>query len=109
MAAGAVALDRIRSAHPSTDAIFFANDVLASGAILHALRQGLAVPRDIAIAGFDDTEMAVAMVPPLTTVRIEREVLGVAAGELMLAALQGTDIRGRRLDVGFQVMPRSST
>ena len=109
LAAGAAALERIRRVRPSTDAIFFANDVLASGAILGALRGGLRVPDDIAIAGFDDTEMATEMIPPLTTVRVEREVLGAAAGELMLAALRGEDIRGRRIDIGFEVIARSST
>ena len=109
LGAGAAALERIRSARPSTDAVFFANDVLASGAVLGAQRLGLRVPADIAIAGFDDVELAAHLMPPLTTVRIDRIGLGAAAAELMLAALTGESILGRRVDIGFEVIRRSTT
>jgi DNA-binding LacI/PurR family transcriptional regulator len=44
---------------PSTDAVFFANDILAVGA-MDALRDdfGVSVPDELALAGFDDIEMA---------------------------------------------------
>ena len=109
LAAGAAALERIRSLRPSTDAVFFANDVLASGAVLAALRLGLRVPADIAIAGFDDVELASHLMPPLTTVRIDRIGLGRLAAELMLEALAGEPIRGRRVDIGFEVIARATT
>ena len=109
LAAGAAALERILSVRPSTDAIFFANDVLASGAVLAALRLGLRVPGDVAIAGFDDIELAGHLMPPLTTVRIDRIGLGKAAAELMLEALAGTPFKGRRVDIGFEVIARATT
>lgn len=56
------------SAQPPS-AIFASNDVMAAGA-LHAVRaRGLNVPDDISIVGFDDTAIATAIWPPLTTVR----------------------------------------
>jgi len=109
LAAGAAALERIRSVRPSTDAVFFANDVLASGAVLAALRLGLRVPADIAIAGFDDVELAGHLMPPLTTVRIDRIGLGATAAALMLEALAGEPIAGRRVDIGFEVIARATT
>lgn len=109
LTAGASALDRIRGVRPDTDAVFFANDVLAVGAVLHALRTGLRVPDDVAIAGFDDTELAGQLVPPLTTVRVDRVAIGAAAGDLMLRALRGEAISGRRVDVGFEVVARATT
>jgi LacI family transcriptional regulator, gluconate utilization system Gnt-I transcriptional repressor len=108
-AAGAAALERIRSVRPSTDAVFFANDVLASGAVLAARRLGLRIPDDIAIAGFDDIELASQLTPPLTTVRIDRIGIGRAAAELMLQALRREVIDGRRIDVGFDVIVRETT
>ena len=45
------------------------NDVMAAG-VLHAARErGLDVPRDLSIIGFDDTAIATAIWPPLTTER----------------------------------------
>ena len=50
-------------------AIFASNDVMAAG-VLHAARErGLDVPQDLSIVGFDDTAIATAIWPPLTTVR----------------------------------------
>ncbi|MFN2323029.1 MAG: LacI family DNA-binding transcriptional regulator [Trueperaceae bacterium] len=109
LVAGGRALDRIRCARADTDAIFFANDVLAVGAVLHALRTEIRVPEDVAIAGFDDTELAGQLVPPLTTVRVDRIAIGTAAGDLMLRALRGEAIVGRRVDVGFEVVVRATT
>ena len=50
-------------------AIFASNDDMAAGAIAAAHRAGLRVPEDISIAGFDDTQNASSIWPPLTTIR----------------------------------------
>ncbi|MFM6933627.1 MAG: LacI family DNA-binding transcriptional regulator [Novosphingobium sp.] len=58
----------IDAAEPPS-AIFASNDVMAAG-VLHAARgRGLDVPKDLSIVGFDDTAIATAIWPPLTTVR----------------------------------------
>jgi LacI family transcriptional regulator len=58
----------LESTQPPT-AIFASNDVMAAGA-LHAVRErGLEVPGDVSIVGFDDTAIAAAIWPPLSTVR----------------------------------------
>ncbi len=63
--AGAALID----AKSPPSAIFASNDVMAAG-VLHAARErGLDVPRDLSIIGFDDTAIATAIWPPLTTVR----------------------------------------
>lgn len=50
-------------------AIFASNDDMAAGAIAAAHRAGLRVPEDISIVGFDDTQNASSIWPPLTTIR----------------------------------------
>lgn len=50
-------------------AIFACNDDMAAGAIAAAHQAGLNIPEDISIVGFDDTENAASMWPPLTTIR----------------------------------------
>ena len=58
----------LAAAEPPT-AIFASNDVMAAG-VLHAVRgRGLVVPGDMSIVGFDDTAIAAAIWPPLSTVR----------------------------------------
>jgi DNA-binding LacI/PurR family transcriptional regulator len=49
------------------DAVFAVSDTLAAGAVLAIHEAGLKMPQDIAVVGFDGTELA-EMTPPLTTV-----------------------------------------
>ncbi len=70
-------------------AIFCANDEMAIGA-LHAVRDAnLSVPEDIAIAGFDDINIAKFSYPPLTTVHQPRREIGAKAMQLLLQLLDG--------------------
>jgi LacI family transcriptional regulator len=72
-------------------AVFAANDIMAAGC-LYALKQAdVAVPRDIALAGFDDIPIARFVSPPLTTVRVRIADLGRAAMERLAAGLEGTE------------------
>ena len=53
---------------PELDALFFANDDLAVGALLRAAREGIAVPGRIAIAGFNGFGIGILTTPSLTTI-----------------------------------------
>jgi LacI family transcriptional regulator len=74
--------------HPPR-AVFCANDQIAIGALQEALRRGLSVPRDIAIAGFDDIDAASMVQPRLTTVHNSPDELGARCGELLLSRMTG--------------------
>ena len=58
----------LASENPPT-AIFACNDDMAAGAIAAVHQAGLRVPEDVSVVGFDDTQNASAMWPPLTTIR----------------------------------------
>ncbi|MEU7838855.1 MULTISPECIES: LacI family DNA-binding transcriptional regulator [unclassified Nonomuraea] len=60
-------------------ALMTANDYVAAGALQEADRRGIAVPRDLSVIGFDDTEIAYATTPPLTTIRQPMFEVGRAA------------------------------
>ena len=64
-------------------AAFCANDLLALGLLQELTRQGLDVPGDVAIVGYDDIEFAAAAAVPLSSVRQPRELLGRTAAELL--------------------------
>lgn len=85
LASGEEAMARLLAAHPATDGVFVANDLMAQGAlgVLHA--EGRAVPGDVAVVGFDDSSAALAARPKLTTVRQPVEEMGAAMAELLLA------------------------
>jgi LacI family transcriptional regulator len=65
-------------------AVFCANDLLALGVLQHLTQQGLAVPDDIAIVGYDDIDFAAAAAVPLTSVRQPRHQLGRTAIDLIM-------------------------
>jgi len=86
---GEAAVRSLIGSGASFDAIFAANDMMASGA-LQALRdEGLAVPADVAVAGFDDIPLARHI--GLTTVRVRIAELGERAVERLLGVLEGDD------------------
>ena len=75
------------------DAVFAASDLIAIGALGVLNEHGMNVPRDIALAGFDDIPMARFVNPPLTTVLQDTQ----QAGELLVAGLLKL-IRGESVD-----------
>jgi signal transduction histidine kinase/DNA-binding LacI/PurR family transcriptional regulator len=51
------------------DALVASNDFMALGAKLELEKRGVAIPNEVALAGFDDTKDAICIIPSLTTVR----------------------------------------
>lgn len=70
-------------------AIFAANDQVAYGARLGLFRQGLRVPDDISIIGFDNQPGSAYMIPPLTTVQFPAVEMGQVAARAILDLLKG--------------------
>lgn len=66
------------------DALFCYNDSTAILAMRTCLEAGLKVPHDIAIIGFDDIGAAALSIPPLSSIRVNKEALGSAGVELLL-------------------------
>lgn len=66
------------------EAVFCFNDLLAAGAVRAAADRGLGVPRDVAIAGFDDVELSQYSVPSLTTVAPDKAELARLAVTALL-------------------------
>ena len=67
-------------------ALFAANDSMAAGALRAAATLGLSVPRDLAVAGFDDSSIARLTTPALTSVRQPTADLARHAAALLIAA-----------------------
>ncbi|MBE7941418.1 MULTISPECIES: LacI family DNA-binding transcriptional regulator [Ramlibacter] len=108
LALGAQMLAQVMAQQPRVDAIFFCNDDLAQGALLAALRTGIRVPQDVAIAGFNDLPGSDQMVPALTTVRTPRERIGEAAAQMLLTLMRHGTPAQAAVDLGFEVVVRES-
>ena len=80
--AGEQAAAALLAAHPELTAVVCTSDVLALGALRHATEQGLAVPGDLTITGFDGVPEAERA--GLTTVRQPVLEKGRVAGQLLL-------------------------
>lgn len=107
-ASGAAAL--VKLVDEGADAIFFAGDVLAVGAALECQRRGWAIPDRVAIASFDDHEIASQVSPPLTALKLPRYEIGRRAAELILERHDGVKHRKPIIvDLGFEILAREST
>ncbi|HCU11208.1 MAG TPA: LacI family transcriptional regulator [Gemmatimonadetes bacterium] len=91
-------------------AIFAANDSMAIG-VLSALREsGIAVPEEMAVAGFDDIPLARYMDPPLSSVRVPIWELGARAVDLLLHGITHKNDHPRRRErVSTKLVIRRST
>jgi DNA-binding LacI/PurR family transcriptional regulator len=69
-------------------AILVTSDQLALGIIEWATEQGLSVPEDVSVVGFDDIPTAVSADPPLTTVHQDHAKKGLLAGRMLIAQLR---------------------
>jgi LacI family transcriptional regulator len=81
---GYVAMAELLDRGLEVDAVFAVNDVMAVGAMAALREQGHRVPRDLALAGFDDIATLRDVEPPLTTVRIPLVDMGRQALELAM-------------------------
>ncbi|MBB3930667.1 LacI family repressor for deo operon, udp, cdd, tsx, nupC, and nupG [Kaistia hirudinis] len=72
-------------------AVFAAADEMAFGFMRALKNQGLDIPGDVSVAGFDDTEYAVHYDPALTTMRQPRTELGTLAARDLLRRMTGKD------------------
>ena len=84
-ASGHEAGSAIAAADDKPDAVFAANDMMALGCLFAFNQAGLAVPGDIALAGFDDIPLARYVHPPLTTMRVDISDVGARALRALLA------------------------
>ncbi|MEU8237745.1 LacI family DNA-binding transcriptional regulator [Actinoplanes missouriensis] len=90
--------------------VFCANDLIAAGLIQQLTRYGLRVPDDLAVVGFDDTDLAsAASAVELTSVRQPATEIGRAAVQLVLDEMTDRDRNGRDIVFQPQLVIREST
>ena len=104
-ASGAAAAELLLDLPEPPTAIFASNDDMAAGVLAVAHRRDVAVPGALSVAGFDDTELASAVWPPLTTIRQPTRDLAYSAAGLLFSEEVG--VVHRRLQ--HELVVRGST
>ena len=108
LSAGARAMATLLDRCPDIRAVFCSADVLAVGAMFELQRRGLRIPDDVAIAGFDDLDLAAQFVPSITTLRVPRYEIGRRSGDMICARLSGARVPQPVVDIGYEFVPRAS-
>jgi DNA-binding LacI/PurR family transcriptional regulator len=88
-------------------AVFAHDDLLAAGVLKAARERGLAVPGELAVVGYDDSDLAGAL--GLTTVRQQFEDSGRLAARALLERLQQGPAARRRIVLGLDLVVRSTS
>lgn len=88
-------------------ALFAAADMVAWGAIKYFRQNGLKVPEDIAVIGYDNLYIADKIDPPLTTISQPKEQLGKIAMDSLLRAIEGEPISSKLFEP--ELIVRNST
>jgi LacI family transcriptional regulator len=106
---GARAAGRLLDLPEPPTAIFAFNDNIAIGALRAAKKRGLRVPEDLSVVGFDDSEHAAIVTPPLTTVRQPLAEMGRMAVMLLTRLLEGQRLEALHIELKTRLVLRGST
>ncbi|MCP3763406.1 LacI family transcriptional regulator [Domibacillus sp. A3M-37] len=90
-------------------AVFTGSDEVAAGMIAQAEQQGVNIPADVAIMGFDDEPLAAFLRPTLTTVRQPVEQMGEKATEVMINRLHDDQSDIQHYELPVEIIVRQST
>jgi LacI family transcriptional regulator len=81
---------------------------MAMGVIQAAHANGLRVPEDLSVVGFDDLPLAESLYPPLTTVRQPLYEMGRMAAQMVTTLSNGEELVSRQIELPTQLIVRGS-
>ncbi len=90
-------------------AILCVNDFMAVGVMRELREEGLQIPRDVSVTGFDNIKLAEFCSPPLTTVHIPREQIGHIIFDNVLGDSRNEHDTGREIVIDPELVVRDST
>lgn len=89
-------------------AMFADNDIIAFGAIKAMKEVGLRIPQDISIVGFDDMPFCELIDPPLTTVMVYKQRMGMIAVKRLVERIEESPPETIRIEVNTTLIERNS-
>jgi DNA-binding LacI/PurR family transcriptional regulator len=106
--AGKLAMEELLAAEERPDAVFAVSDTLAAGAMSAIQQARLRVPEDIAVAGFDGSELAEMVSPTLTTIVQPSKDIGRQAFSLLLQKIEHPESPAQRIMMSWHLTERAS-
>lgn len=88
LAAGCLAAQDWIALKDRPSAVFCASDQIALGFMAELSRHGIRVPNDVSVMGFDDIDLAAQFIPPLTSIKQDRLLLGETAAAMLVARIE---------------------
>jgi DNA-binding LacI/PurR family transcriptional regulator len=85
------------------------NDAIAMGVLRGARSRKIQVPDELSVVGFDDVDSCAYTSPPLSTVRVQKEELGVAAMRIVHEMIGGKPHPPISTRIGVELIVRQST
>jgi len=104
---GYMGMKKLLSAKP--DVVFAASDMTAIGALRCLNENGLSVPEDIALLGFDDIPVSANITPSLTTIRQPIYTMGKAAADMLIDIVSNGSKELQHLILPTELVIRNST
>lgn len=105
---GAQVARRILQSDTRPTAVFAGNDIIAAGTIDAASELGLSVPRDLAVVGYDDRDIARFVRPELTTIQLPIHKIGTTAAKLLIDSIEGRPATPGAVVIGCELIVRES-
>lgn len=107
-AGGFSAMQDLINSKENFDAVFCANDEMAIGALKAVSDAGLRVPEDIAVVGFNDSEICQFTTPSLTTIRKPIEQMAKLGGEILFQLIDDHNIVDSATELATELIIRDS-
>jgi LacI family transcriptional regulator len=104
-----IALKKLLQINPSISAVVCGNDVLAIGALLEAQSQGIKIPYQCSILGFDNLELSRHIQPSLSTIHIDAIGMWSKAAHHLMSQINGINRLPRKILADVSLVIRDST
>ena len=101
--------DRLAQMEELPDVFICANDFIALDALEALTSRGVEVPRDVWLAGFDDSTESRRSAPPLTTVHIHTQVMAYCAVQMLRSRMREPSLDYRTVYTETNLICRAST
>lgn len=91
-------------------AVFACNDAMAIGVMQYCVDNGIKIPDDISLIGFDDVEADLLLNPSLTTIRVPKVEMGIEAMNLIVSVIKNKLCQStKKIVVPVELIVRKST